>query len=203
MQEIARMTTCRMPHGSRLNPKGTRHYSACMMDDMVVEIDTRDAEGLAPFHRDARPGTRQRGTAARPRRRPPRRTARPRHGTPAGRIVACSPTWAQPSTDGATIFVACNGTSEIVEIDASSGSSGDAFRRAPASTISPSPATAASSPRTVAISRSRSSTSPPARNSRAFRQIAASSTAWSCHARQSLRVRVGRGRRPPSRAPSR
>ena len=30
-----------MPHGSRLNPKGTKHYSACMMDDMLVEIDAR------------------------------------------------------------------------------------------------------------------------------------------------------------------
>jgi DNA-binding beta-propeller fold protein YncE len=31
---------------------------------------------------------------------------------------ACSPTWAQPSSDGTSIFVACNGSNEIVEIDA-------------------------------------------------------------------------------------
>ena len=30
---------------------------------------------------------------------------------------ACSPTWAQPSSDGRRVFVACNGTSEIVEVD--------------------------------------------------------------------------------------
>src|SRR5262245_60526902 len=41
MLEIARTTTCTMPHGSRLNPQGTRHYSACMMDDMIVEIDAQ------------------------------------------------------------------------------------------------------------------------------------------------------------------
>ncbi|MGH7674526.1 MAG: YncE family protein, partial [Gemmatimonadales bacterium] len=41
MLEIARIPTCTMPHGSRLNPQGTRQYSACMMDDMLVEIDTR------------------------------------------------------------------------------------------------------------------------------------------------------------------
>jgi DNA-binding beta-propeller fold protein YncE len=41
MQEIARVTTCVMMHGSRLSPDGSRHYSACMMEDMVVEIDTR------------------------------------------------------------------------------------------------------------------------------------------------------------------
>jgi len=41
MLEVARITTCAMPHGSRLNPRGTKHYSACMMDDMLVEIDTQ------------------------------------------------------------------------------------------------------------------------------------------------------------------
>jgi DNA-binding beta-propeller fold protein YncE len=41
MVEIARVPTCTMPHGSRINPQGTKQYSACMMDDQVVEIDTR------------------------------------------------------------------------------------------------------------------------------------------------------------------
>ena len=41
MTEVARIPTCTMPHGSRLNPQGTKQYSACMMDDMLVEIDTR------------------------------------------------------------------------------------------------------------------------------------------------------------------
>src|SRR5918993_1953749 len=31
--EVARIPTCLMPHGSRINPQGTRHYSACMMDE--------------------------------------------------------------------------------------------------------------------------------------------------------------------------
>ena len=39
LQEIARITTCTMPHGSRMNSTGTRHYSVCMMDDQLVEID--------------------------------------------------------------------------------------------------------------------------------------------------------------------
>ena len=37
--EVARTTTCTMPHGSRLDPRGRWHYSACMMDDQLVEID--------------------------------------------------------------------------------------------------------------------------------------------------------------------
>jgi hypothetical protein len=33
---------------------------------------------------------------------------------------ACLPTWAQPSADGSRIFVACNASSDIVEVDATS-----------------------------------------------------------------------------------
>ena len=31
---------------------------------------------------------------------------------------SCAPTWAQPSTDGSSIYVACNKSSEIVEVNA-------------------------------------------------------------------------------------
>src|SRR5262249_19220895 len=41
MTEVARIQTCTMPHGSRLNPQGTKQYSACMMDELLVEVDTR------------------------------------------------------------------------------------------------------------------------------------------------------------------
>jgi len=32
--------------------------------------------------------------------------------------VSCSPTWAQPSADGSKVYVACNKSSDVVEIDA-------------------------------------------------------------------------------------
>lgn len=31
--------------------------------------------------------------------------------------TTCSPTWAQPSSDGSKVYVACNRTSDIVEVD--------------------------------------------------------------------------------------
>ncbi|HEY5415163.1 MAG TPA: cytochrome D1 domain-containing protein, partial [Gemmatimonadaceae bacterium] len=31
--------------------------------------------------------------------------------------VSCSPTWAQPSVDGSKVYVACNKSSDVVEID--------------------------------------------------------------------------------------
>jgi DNA-binding beta-propeller fold protein YncE len=125
MVEVARVQTCTMPHGSRINAQGTKQYSACMMDDMLVEIDTRTFAVSRHFmltrgreHGMSGPPHRAAGAAA-------------SHGGHAGAReaggeppkpgdVACSPTWAQPSADGSRVFVACNKSSEIVEIDAGS-----------------------------------------------------------------------------------
>lgn len=119
MVEVARTTTCTMPHGSRINPSGTRQYSACMMDDLLVEMDTRTfdvarrfsvavgAEGpvdaaIAHEGHDMRGmGMDAMGGMA--------------HGT--GAAPSCSPTWAEPSADGARVFVACNRADHILEID--------------------------------------------------------------------------------------
>src|SRR6185369_1137012 len=49
MTEIARIPTCTMPHGSRLNPQGTKQYSACMTDDTLVEIDVRSLKAVRHF----------------------------------------------------------------------------------------------------------------------------------------------------------
>lgn len=131
MVEVARIPTCTMPHGSRLSPDGTRHYSACMMDEELVEIDTRrfvvarhffltkgkemGMEGAPPLRGTAAHGGHDMGG----------------HGMepPAPGDVSCSPTWAQPSVDGRRVWVACNKSSEIVEIDVASWS---LVRRIPA-----------------------------------------------------------------------
>jgi len=110
MTEVARIPTCTMPHGSRLNPQGTKQYSACMMDDVLVEIDTRALKVSRKFSLTQNhihmPGMKDTGG----------------HGMepPKPGDNSCSPTWAEPSSDGASIFVACNKSSEIVEISAAS-----------------------------------------------------------------------------------
>jgi DNA-binding beta-propeller fold protein YncE len=88
MTEVRRITTCMMPHGSRLSPDGRRQYSACMMSDELVEID---AVSMA--------------------------VGRTLSVASAGEHGGCAPTWAQPSADGHTVWVACNKTNELVEID--------------------------------------------------------------------------------------
>ena len=122
MTEIARIPTCTMPHGSRINAQGTRQYSACMMDDMLVEIDTRSLKvsrhflvtknkvggmaGPPSMHTSSHATPRAKDTGG--------------HGSEAPKAGdnSCSPTWAEPSADGSSVFVACNGSSEIVEINA-------------------------------------------------------------------------------------
>lgn len=122
MLEVARIPTCTMPHGSRINPQGTRQYSACMMDDMLVEIDTRTF-GVSRHFVVAK-GNEHGTTGA------PVIAAAPHadHGAMSGGgataphapapMASCSPTWAQPSADGTHIYVACNKSNEILDIDA-------------------------------------------------------------------------------------
>lgn len=121
MTEIKRIDTCTMPHGSRFNPQGTRHYSACMMDDMLVEIDTSTLKVARHFLLTKGKEMSMTGEPAgsmKPMKM--RGTDHGGHGAepPKAGDISCSPTWAQPSLDGGSVFVACNKSSEIVEVDA-------------------------------------------------------------------------------------
>jgi DNA-binding beta-propeller fold protein YncE len=120
--EIKRITTCTMPHGSRFNPQGTRHYSACMMDDMLVEIDIESLK--VSRHYMLTKGKEIGGDGSPPERRADHSSHAQHDGgghglePPKPGDVSCSPTWAQPSSDGSMVYVACNKSSEIVEVDA-------------------------------------------------------------------------------------
>ena len=120
MIELTRIPTCTMPHASRLNPQGTRHYSACMMDDMLVEIDATTFKVARHFVLTE--GTMEGRNGAPYPHATTERTREPAatHTPTMPMTITCSPTWAQPSHDGGAIFVACNKSNEIVEIDAAS-----------------------------------------------------------------------------------
>lgn len=120
MTEVARIPTCTMPHGSRLNSQGTKQYSACMMDDMLVEIDTRLLKATRHFIVTK---NHEHGLIGPPQKRSTHSVhSNTGHGSEAPKPgdTSCSPTWAEPSADGSSIYVACNGSSEIVEINANS-----------------------------------------------------------------------------------
>jgi DNA-binding beta-propeller fold protein YncE len=101
MVEVKRITTCTMPHGSRLNPQGTKHYSACMMDDMLAEIDTRKFD--VSRHLVLTAG-KEMGM----------------DGAPTSQMKMGDLTWAQPSNDGSEVYVACNKSNEIAVVDVAS-----------------------------------------------------------------------------------
>ena len=102
MNEMRKIETCVMPHGSRLTRDGTRHYSTCMMSDQLVEIATdrfevnrrlsitRGQEGLLPLTQTA-------AAAMGPN--------------------MCKPTWVAVAPDDRHLYVPCNGRREVLEID--------------------------------------------------------------------------------------
>lgn len=117
MYEVARVETCTMPHGSRISPDGRRHYSGCMMDDQLVEIDTRTFEVTRRFSvavGDERPlDTNDRGHHA-----PAAHGDHPGHVEHGSHYEAsCSPTWADTDPLGSRVYVACNLSDEVLEID--------------------------------------------------------------------------------------
>lgn len=123
MLEIKRIETCVMPHGSRFNPQGTKQYSACMMDDMLVEIDTETLK--VSRHYLLTKSKEAAGDGAPSQRKMDKMDHTSHHDSgghglepPKPGDISCSPTWAQPSSDGSMVYIACNKSSEIVEVDA-------------------------------------------------------------------------------------
>ncbi len=121
MVEVDQIPTCTMPHGLRMAPDGLFAYSLCMMDDQLVEIDTRSfqvsrrfsvstgEEGALTDYIEPEVMTGSRGM-----------TAVAGGGSMTGMVMkdpTCSPTWVQPAPDGRTLYVACNESNEILVID--------------------------------------------------------------------------------------
>ena len=124
--EVARIPTCVMPHGSRVSRDGLHQYSACMMDDELVEVDAERMKVARTFRLTK--GSEQGFDGLIPHESTGNSSAMNRAATDHGadhaamsmtmNANACSPTWAQPSVDGKSIWVACNKSNEIVEVDA-------------------------------------------------------------------------------------
>jgi DNA-binding beta-propeller fold protein YncE len=112
MVELARIPTCVMPHGSRISRDGRHQYSACMMNDLLVEVDTEKMKVSRSFRVSAGKEEGYSGL-------PPEKVEHHEGMTMPMNMAAftCSPTWAQPSSDGSRVYVACNKSNEIVEVD--------------------------------------------------------------------------------------
>jgi DNA-binding beta-propeller fold protein YncE len=133
MLELTRIETCTMPHGARMSPDGGRIYSACMMDDRLVEIDGRTLSvsrvfDLTPGDERQVPATELAAVAA------PAHVATEEasrhagdHGDHEGGasddpLMRCSPTWVEIAPADDFAYVACNKNAEVLELELASGS---------------------------------------------------------------------------------
>ncbi len=112
MVEISTITTCLMPHGSRISADGLRHYSVCMHSDELVEVEMDALETSARF--SLAPGMerlKEEGSEG----------GAHSMDDPGAR---CSPTWAEPGAGSRArfVYVACNRNREILEVDTESWS---------------------------------------------------------------------------------
>lgn len=126
--EVEQIPTCTMPHGLRMAPDGLFAYSLCMMDDQLVEIDTRTFEvsrrfSVATDHEMALTDwevpeivTGPNGMSR------PAGPMGPMTGGAMAMEPSCSPTWVQPAPDDRTLYVACNKSDEILVLDRESWS---------------------------------------------------------------------------------
>ncbi len=129
MTQLSRVTTCLMPHGSRVSASGGRQYSACMHSDQLVEFDLTTLEvsrrfSLAPG-REGPLDARDQGMGGHVMVMSGDEASM-RDDTSMGRMAemtdaVCSPTWAEPGAGALAdrvVYVACNRNDEVLEIDA-------------------------------------------------------------------------------------
>lgn len=107
MSEITQITTGSMPHGSRISPDGLKHYSVAMMSGELYEIDALSLQVSKILKLD-------------------KEEAQMDHAMHAGMDHSrqasmnhskVKPTWVIPHPTNGMVYVAGNGSDEILEID--------------------------------------------------------------------------------------
>jgi DNA-binding beta-propeller fold protein YncE len=127
MSEVGRVGVGVMPHGARMNRRGSRLYSVNMMDDVLVEVDTYRMEvtrrlGLTMHAQHMLDGTHERHMAERAAQGGQSGGAGEMGGMGGGMDMGgmmqpVKPTWATPPTADGKVYVAGNGAAKILEID--------------------------------------------------------------------------------------
>ena len=114
MVEVDRIVTGSMPHGSRLSPDGSVHYSCAMMSDELIQVDAATLEVVRRLaltdgigrrasdhgdHLESEGDAQEEGAAAAP------------------LVAITNPTWVQPHPRLDRAYVALNGVHQVVEVD--------------------------------------------------------------------------------------
>lgn len=104
MKVVADITTGIMPHGSRITPDGRYQYHVSMMTDELIEISTASMEisrRLSVAGDESRSSAETKNSST--------------HSVHAKPLA--KPTWADPHPEKQMVYVANNGSNEVVEVD--------------------------------------------------------------------------------------
>ncbi len=115
MTELKRITTGAMPHGSRISPDGTKHYSVAMMSGELFEIDALRLEVIRVLSLDDTADTehmqhQDHGVHA----------SSAMDQAPGMKHSKVKPTWVIPHPQWNRVYVAGNGVDQVFEVDLSS-----------------------------------------------------------------------------------
>jgi DNA-binding beta-propeller fold protein YncE len=109
MTELTRITTGAMPHGSRISPDGTRHYSVAMMSGELFEIDALRLQVSRVLNLDEAGNQHHAHHAS--------HQGHEAHGSPEMKHSVVKPTWVIPHPEWEKVYVAGNGSDQVLEID--------------------------------------------------------------------------------------
>lgn len=107
MTRIADIETGIMPHGSRISSDGSYQYHVSMMTDELMQVNTATMEVAKRF--DLVEGSSEKSTGMNSEQNHSHMHANP----------TCKPTWVDPHPNKSLVYVACNGSDTIVEINTS------------------------------------------------------------------------------------
>lgn len=107
MTRITDIETGIMPHGSRISSDGSYQYHVSMMTDELMQVNTTSMEIEKRFKLDEGSDHKSMGMN-------PDRDHSTMHAKP-----TCKPTWVDPHPVNDMVYVACNGSDTILEINTS------------------------------------------------------------------------------------
>ncbi|MEQ9425044.1 MAG: YncE family protein [Cyclobacteriaceae bacterium] len=116
MTELKKITTGAMPHGSRISPDGMKHYSVAMMSGELFEIDALDLEVSRTLNLDKPADDMQMmdGMDHSQMQHSEMNHSEMKEGMSHSVV---KPTWVIPHPELPKVYVAGNGSNEILEVD--------------------------------------------------------------------------------------
>ncbi len=108
MTELTRITTGAMPHGSRISPDGTKHYSVAMMSGELFEIDALRLKVNRVLNLDEAVDPHANHTV---------HAGHESHGAHQMKHSKVKPTWVIPHPQNNKVYVAGNGSDQVLEVD--------------------------------------------------------------------------------------